>query len=504
MRTKASALNLMAAWVGQFAALVIQFVARIFFVKYLSAEYLGLSGLFSNILSMLCVAELGVGPAMSYSLYKPLAEKNIETVKSLMRLYRNTYRSIGSVILLMGILTIPVYPFFISGKPDIPNLDLIYFLFVFNTGVSYFYSYKRSLIACDQKKYIESIVHYAFYFGYNVLQIIILVTTQNYLAFLLCQIIANIVENFTLAKKADQMYPYLKEKNVLPIQQKELSEIKRNIGATIFHKFGSIIISGTDNLLISKFVSLAATGLYSNYFILINAVNTIFSQVFTAITASVGNLNVLEGKEKVNDIFNKAFFLNFWVYGFCAICLQTLLQPFVTLWLGENFLLDHFTVTVIVVNFYLTGMKRVLLSFRDATGTYYYDRYRPLVEAFINLVMSLILVHVCGITGVFLGTAISTLACIWVEPYVIYKYTLRTPLRFYWKKYCAYTAVVVFSSVLVSYISSLLNGNIYLAFAGKILLCMTVPNLIFFLVFHKTTECQYFMTFLKKFKKIRR
>ena len=195
MRTKASALNLMAAWVGQFAALVIQFVARIFFVKYLSAEYLGLSGLFSNILSMLCVAELGVGPAMSYSLYKPLAEKNIETVKSLMRLYRNTYRIIGSVILLMGILTIPVYPFFISGKPDIPNLDLIYFLFVFNTGVSYFYSYKRSLIACDQKKYIESIVHYAFYFGYNVLQIIILVTTQNYLAFLLCQIIANIVEN---------------------------------------------------------------------------------------------------------------------------------------------------------------------------------------------------------------------------------------------------------------------------------------------------------------------
>lgn len=503
MRTKASALNLIAAWMGQLLALVVQFVSRSFFVHYLSAEYLGLSGLFSNILSMLCLAELGIGSAMTYSLYKPLAQKNVEAVKSLMRLYRNTYRIIGAVILVLGIITIPIYPLFISEIPDIPQLDLIYFMFVFNTGVSYFYSYKRSLIVCDQRRYIESIVHYGCYFGYNVLQIVVLITTQNYILFLMCQIIATILENLILAKKADELYPYLKEKTVSSIAPKELAEIKRNVGATMFHKIGGVVVNGTDNILISKFVGLVVTGLYSNYFILVTAVNTIFSQIFTAITASVGNLNASEGKEKVTDIFNKTFFLNFWVYGFCTVCLFTLLQPFILLWLGESFLLDDLTVAIIVLNFYLTGMRRAVLSFRDATGTYYYDRYKPLAESIINLIMSLVLVQFLGIAGVFLGTTISTVStCLWIEPYVLYKHILKTPLYVYFKKYAIYTIAVVFSTVIVSSLAELLQGNIYFVFAMKCVLCALVPNIIFFVIFHNTAEFKYFISLVKRFGKL--
>lgn len=482
-----------AAWGGQLVALLMQLIVRIVFVRYLSNEYLGLSGLFSNILTMLSLVELGVGPAMTFSLYKPLAENNTPKVKSLMRLYQKTYRMIGVVVLVLGIITLPVYPYFINGKPDIPNLNLIYFLFVFNTGVSYFYSYKRSLIASDQKRYIETLTHYICYLIYNVVQIVVLVLTQNYILFLLCQVASTFLENLILSKIADKMYPYLKEKDAEPLSKEDIGMLKRNVGAMVFHKVGTIVVTGTDNILISKFIGLTVTGLYSNYALVLNALKLIVSQVFKSITASVGHLSAVESEEKINDIFDKAFFANFWIYGFCAISLSCLFQPFISIWLGEKYLLDSFTVLMIVISFFLAGMRQAVLTFRDANATYYYDRYKPLFEALINFVVSVILVQKIGIIGVFIGTITSTLlVCTWVEPYVLYKYVLKRPLIEYFKKYIVYTFIVFFSGAVVQFIASFLDGNIYIIFIVKCILCVTVPNMIFAAFLYKTKEFKYF------------
>lgn len=493
MRTKSSILNMAAAWGGQVVALLIQLIVRMVFVHYLSSEYLGLSGLFSNILSMLSLVELGVGPAMTFSLYKPLAEHDTEKVKSLMRLYQIAYRAIGIAILMLGIITIPIYPYLINDKPNISHLNLIYFLFVFNTGVSYFYSYKRSLISSDQKRYVETLTHYIFYFLYNLAQIIALVLTQNYILFLICQVVSTILENITLSKMADRMYPYLKEKNIAKLPQEDVARIKRNVGAMVFHKVGTIVVNGTDNILITRFIGLAVTGLYSNYTVVLNALKLIVSQVFKSITASVGNLSAVESEKKIAEVFYKTLFANFWIYGFCAICLECLFQPFISIWLGKDFLLDQFTVTVLVLSFFFQGMRQAVLTFRDATATYYYDRYKPLAESLVNLVASIALVQIMGIAGIFLGTIISTLAvCTWVEPYVLYKHVLRCPLNEYFKKYLLYCIVTLFAGIITCGLALLPRGNIYFVFIMRGIICAVVPNLIFVIVFYRTKEFSYF------------
>lgn len=508
MRTKSSFLNMAAAWGGQVVALLIQLIVRMVFVQYLSNEYLGLSGLFSNILSMLSLVELGVGPAMTFSLYKPLAEHDTEKVKSLMRLYQITYRVIGAIILVLGVVTIPIYPYLINGKPDIPYLNLIYYLFVFNTGVSYFYSYKRSLISSDQKRYVETLTHYLFYFLYNLAQIIVLVLTQNYILFLVCQVASTVLENFTLSKMADKMYPYLKEKDIAPLPQEDVAMIKRNVGAMVFHKVGTIVVNGTDNILITKFIGLAVTGLYSNYTIVLNALKLIVSQVFKSITASVGNLSAVESEKKITEVFYKTLFANFWIYGFCAICLECLFQPFIAIWLGERFLLDQFTVTMLVLSFFFAGMRQAVLTFRDATATYYYDRYKPLFESVVNLIASIALVQTMGIAGIFLGTIISTLAvCTWVEPYVLYKHVLKCQLKDYFKKYLLYCVVTLIAGLITYTLTSLPQGNIYFVFVVRCVICAVVPNLIFLIAFYRTKEFAYFknmiITFMVKVLKIK-
>ena len=211
-RTKSSIKNLIYAFTGQGAGIIISVLARLVFVKVLTAEYLGLNGLFSNILSMLSLVELGVGPAMTFSLYKPLAEKNAEKIKSLMNLYKNTYRVIGCVMLIIGISITPFLPYLIDEMPDISNINVIYIFFVINTSISYFYSYKRSLIISDQKRYLATLYRYACYFILNVIQIVVLIITKNYELYLIAQILMTFTENVIVSKKADKLYPYLREK----------------------------------------------------------------------------------------------------------------------------------------------------------------------------------------------------------------------------------------------------------------------------------------------------
>ena len=478
--------------------IVVSFVARLVFLRCLNEEYLGLNGLFSNILTIFSLVELGVGPAMNFALYKPLAEHDTERVKSLMTLYRKAYILIGCVIAVIGLAFTPFYTLLMDEVPDIPNLTLIYWLFAANTVVSYFFSYKRALIICDEKRYIATIYRYGFYCLLNVVQIVELLLIRNYILFLALQVLFTFLENVGISRKADKMYPYLREKKSEPLPRKTVKDIKKNIGAMVFHKIGGMVVMSTDNLILSRYVGLVAVGLYSNYFLITDALNKIIGQLFDSVVASVGNLNASEAdvdRAKLEKTFDRAFFANAWIYGFCACCLWVLFNPFISLWLGERLIFDDFTVLIIVINFYLTGMRKAALTFRSATGAFYFDRYKPLAESAINIIASIILAKQMGTAGVFLGTIISTVAtCIWVEPYVLYKHVFHKKAVGYVVAFLIYAVVTVFACTVTSLLAGVIHiGNLYISFAVKMMVCLTVPNLIFLVLSCRTDRFQYFI-----------
>ena len=311
MRIKQAVKNIKYATMAYFLKIVLQFIVRLFFVKSLPVEYLGINGLFTNLLAMLSLAELGVAPAIVYSLYQPLAKQDVETVKSLMRLFKKAYISIGGIIIVIGICIIPWLDWFIK-EDDIANIKWFYLIFLLNTGFSYFYSYKRNLLIADQKQYISSIYQSVGQIVLAVLQIIFLFVYPSYLIYILLMLLVTVSENYAVVKKVVRVYPYLQEKNVQTLSADLKNTIIKNVKAMVAHKIGGMAVFSTSNLILSKFVGLTAVALYSNYYLVISAVNNFSGQFFASITASIGNLLVLESSEKKNKIFKIIEFTVAW------------------------------------------------------------------------------------------------------------------------------------------------------------------------------------------------
>lgn len=439
MRTEKSVLNMLVGVIGQGLGIILSFVIRVVFTRYLGATYLGLNGLFTNILSVMSLVELGIGSAIIFSLYKPLAEEDKGQIIALMKVYKKFYTFVGVFIFVVGLLMSPFLSLFIKDMPDIDHINFIFILYVANAALSYFNAYKQNLIIADQKKYITVVYHYALYFVLGVAQTIVLYVTHNIYYYLILQIISTVLENVLLTIKANKLYPFLKEKNDETLDEDTRKNIYKNTKALFFHKIGGIVVTATDNLLISKFLSLMLVGCYANYSLIINSLKSLINQMFVAVTSSVGNLNVESTSEKKEEVFNALFYFNYVIYGISSICLFVMFNDFIEIAFGKDLLLNITVVFLIVVNFYLSGMRQTLLTFKDAMGMYWQDRYRPIFEAVINLGSSIILLKYFGISGVFMGTAVSTiLTCFWLEPYIVYKYGFEKKVGGFFKKYFIY------------------------------------------------------------------
>ena len=498
-RVKVGIQNIVVAFIGQFVGILSNFISRIIFVKIFTSEYLGLNGLFTNILSMLSLAELGFGTAITFSLYEPLAKKDKEQIKSIMSLFKKIYRIVGFAILFIGALLTPFLSSFIKEIPDIDNIELIYILFVINTAFSYFYSYKRTLIIADQNRYIATIYRYTCYVMMNILQIIVILITKNYILYLLTQILFTVIENILSSKKANKMYPYLKDKKISPITNDVKKDIVKNTKAMMMNKIGSIVVSSTDSIIISKFLGLVATGIYSNYSLITQALKIITDQIYNSLAASIGNLCASKNEEYQYNIFKRMNFMTFWIFYFSSICLMTLLSTFITLWLGADYLFSELTTLMIVTVFYITGMRRPVVTYREAKGIFYKDRYKSVLEAISNLVISIILVQKYGVVGVFLGTIISSLIfCVWIEALVLFKDGFNINPIYYFKEYLKYTLFTILVGLIVYYICYFIKvDNLIILLLVKLFICITIPNIIFYIVFRKNDEFKYFKNLLK-------
>lgn len=481
--------NLKFAAVSELVLAVLKFVSRRVFVFLLGKEYLGISGLFTDILSMLSLAELGFGVSVTYSLYRPVALGDTELIKSLMALYRRAYYIIALIVLGAGLVLTPFLDFFVKEMPEgISQLSLIYVLNVVNASVSYLFAYKSTLLFVYQKKYIDSLIHTAVAIGATAAQIGILMLTGSYVYYLFIAIGATLLQNAVLSVKTDRLYPYLREKKVKPLPGEVLCDIRRNVAAMFLHRIGAVVVFGTDNILISKFAGIAATGMYSNYTMIRGFLNVMINALFNAITPALGNFNATESLEEKRTAFLRLNFFSAWLFGWMSICLLWLYDPFICIWLSEDYLLPGPVVLLIVVNFYINCMRIPVANTKSTMGLFWDERYKSIFEPPCNLIISMILAKRFGIFGILAGTFISMIALpFWIEPLGLYRHGLKEPVRGYFLRYLGHLLVTVIAAG-VTGVACLAAGKGMFGFLQKCMLCLIIPNGAYLLVYRRTGE----------------
>ncbi len=489
-RTQNTIKNVKTGAIVQLVNRIMSFIVRTVFIRMLNTEYLGVNGLFTNILTILSFAELGIGTAIIFNMYKPVAENDKEKIKSLMQLYKKTYRIIGFTVFILGLCVIPFMNLIIKETPDIKeNIVFIYILFLTNTAASYFFTYKKSIIAAYQKQSIINNIDSVFYLCSSILQIVFLVLTRNYIIYLLILILSTILENIILANKADRMYPFLKEKDTKKLKKEETNNIFSNVKSLIVYKFGSVIMNGTDNILISSLINVETVGLCSNYVLIITAVKSVLSSALNGVTASVGNLNVVGEPKQKENVFYQITFVNYLVYSFCAIAFIVLLNPFIKIWLGDNYVLSLSVSVSLAVSFFVEGLRNPGYTYRTTLGLFEKGRITPYIGAITNIIFSVALCKLLGVAGIFIATVIAQLVSYsWIDPYLIHKYEFKTSVKKYYKKYLLYFAVFSISTIISIFLSSMVSGSLIMVLILDALIACVIPNTANIIFFRKTDE----------------
>lgn len=486
MRTKKSLLNLIISFSSQLILLVLGFVSRKVLIYNVGVDYLGINGLMTNILLLFSLAESGIGVAIGYSLYKPLANNDKELIKSLMRFYKKSYEFLAIFTAVVGLCFYPFLNIFIKGS-NIDDVNIIYFLFLFSSISSYLFSYKVTLNNCDQNKYIYTIANTITQIIVLIIKVIILYYTKNYLLFLCIDIISTLLKNIIFSKIVDTNYPYLKEKNIKQLDKKTKQNLFQNIKALFIGKIGYIISQSSDNLVISSMISVSTVGLYSNYTILVTSVSGFVSMFVSSITASMGNLIASESKEKQYSIFKKVDFINDWLYISTSVCLLCLIEPFIVIWLGDEFLMGRSVLIISVLLYFFKGISSNIEMIKNTSGLFYPDRYVTIIEALLNLVISIILAKRYQLTGVLFGTLISyLLISFWIKPFLVYKYIFHKNFNEFIKRLILKIFIfVVIYFISVSILNSIQLNDTLFCFFIKASIIFIISNLLITIFYHK-------------------
>ena len=499
MRIKNSIKNIYISIFTQLVITLLGFISRRVFISSLGSEYLGVNGLLTNVLSMLSLVEGGIGTSIVYNLYKPLAEDDKPRVVALIQLYKKTYAILAIIVFVLSMALYPFLGVLVKQSDGISYLAIVYFLFVFKNIVSYLNAHKWSLINADQKGYVLARYNLLFNVITTIAKIVVLATTQNYVLYLVIEVLIFLVQNIWNGKVVNERYPYIKVKEKFEVDKDTKETMKENVKAMFLHNVGGYCVFGTDNILISALVNLKTVGLYSNYTMVINQLKGLLTPIIDGIGASVGNLIATESKEKSYEIFNVVYLINFWIYGFCSIILFNLLEPFIDLWLGKGLLLDKFTFVIILLNFYISGLRSSIITFKTKSGIFTNDKYVPIIESVINLGASIILAKYYGLVGIFLGTTISTLAIpFWLQPKLVYNNVFNKSVVEYFYKYFKYLFITIFAGVVTTIFCNYVNiNNILISLVIKGILGTVSINIIFLVAFFRTNEMKYIFTLLK-------
>lgn len=489
-RTQKSVKNMTIGMLSQLFTLWLSFVSRTVFIKFLTAEYLGISGLFSNVLTVLSFAELGIGDAMTYAMYKPVKEDNRKLVNQLMVVYKKAYTGIAVVVGAIGLGLSFFLSFIIAEPPDIPeSLQLIFWLYVVNNMASYILTYKKSILIAYQENYIVSEVQQIASLIQQIAQMIVLCFTKQYILYLIIQILCTILNNIIISVYIKKRYPWINEKDGEELPQEVSKEIFKNVKALSISKIAGVVSNGSDNIIISKFVGLSSVGVASNYTMIINSLNGILWNGLSSLTSSFGNFNVDSTIGQRRKLFNELFLCSYWLYGFMTIGIITLANSFVQLWVGSNYLVPQGVVLALVLITYISGVNFPVYTYQSTLGMFDKMKIPYVLFAVFNILLSILLGKNWGLFGVYIATSITRLCTSEVSSgYYVYRYGLKlSPLK-YLKKYVIYFLILILNILVTNYAVSLVQIAGIIGFSIKVVTCTVVCNAIYFVCFFRTTE----------------
>lgn len=487
-RTKNATRNIIYGVIVKVYQLLVPFFVRTAMIYGLGVEYLGLGSLFTSVLTVLNLTELGVGSAMVFSMYKPIAEDDTLKICALMRLYRKYYRIIGSIILVVGIAITPIIPKLVKG--DVPNgisLIVLYWLNLGATVLTYFlFAYKNSLLSahqrldvCDKITLVISTLQYALQIG--------AIFLKNYYLYVIAALFTTALNNIITAVMVDKMYPDYKPEGRL--EKREIKIINHRIRDLFTSKIGSVVVDSADSIVISAFLGLTALAMYNNYYYIMSAIFGFIGIIFYACMAGIGNSIIIESDEKNYNDLKKFLLIISWIAGVCTCCLLCLFQPFMRIWVGEKYMLSMPMVICMCCYFFLHEINRLINTYKDAAGMWHEDRWRPLVVSITNLGLNLLMVQYIGLFGILLSTVISMLFV--GMPWLLYnlftvifhRNAFGFILRTLW-----YVVVTVISCVIFYWLCSYITIDGVIGFILKGIVVFVGANVVFLVSTFKLQE----------------
>lgn len=481
--------------------IIMPFVMRTAMIYLMGVQYLGLNSLFSSILQVLNLAELGVGSAMVFSMYQPIAKEDSETICALEKLYRSYYNIIGLIIAIVGCILTPFIPILIKGEiPSDLNIYLLYLLNLVATVLSYwFYAYKNSLFLAHQRNdiiskisLITSTIQYA-------LQLFVLGLFHNYYLFIIVMLATQLINNILISILADLIYPKYKPKGKLSnVKRKEINKRVRDVFTA---KLGATIVNSADTIIISAFLGLTVLAMYQNYYFIMTSIMGIITIFLYSVLAGVGNSLVTEHIDKNYNDFKKLVFMINWITTTCICFFAVVYQPFIELWVGKEYMFDYGVVILLCIYFYLVILQQVIGTYKDAAGIWHQDRFRPLLSALVNLILNLSFVKIWGIYAIILSTILSYLM-------IGMPWMIINVFKYVFKRSCKEFVVLLIRNIIVCtcvaitcyFVTMFIKiENDIFAIGIDILICLVLSQTILLFLYKNDIYFNYMLDYLNEF-----
>lgn len=499
-RTENSKKNLVNGIINQSLVLFLSFISRTVFIKLLGAEYLGINGLYTNILSILSLTELGISNIALFTLYKPLAENNRKKISQLVNFYDKLYFVIFLLVIFFGLLFVPFLNGIIDTNMNVKELIFYYLLYLLNTAFSYICISRRILVNADQKNYIIKNVSSLFAIVQFIFQMFVLYMYKSYYLYLIIQCICTLLINIFIHIKSNKIYKFIKSDEILDVKEKKsiLSQTKD----LFIYKISVTLVNSVDNIFISLLLGTIIVGYYSNYNMIIMMIINIINLIISSISSSIGNLNATSSNEFKQDFFYKLLFIMQWIVAFSTCCMMLLFNDFIILWIGRTYIFSNTTVLIICLNFYLAYVISPIWIFRETMGLFKDVKYVMLFTAILNIILTYILGLIFGLSGIFLATIISRLlTTVWYEPRILFKKHFNTTPKKYYLSQITYLLVFLITLVTIYFITNFMVVTNYFEWFSKAILITIIFNLIYVVIYYKNNKFKYIVKKLFDFKK---
>ncbi len=471
--------------------ILVSFVSRTFFVKYLGPEFLGLNGLFVEVVTMLSLAELGVGMAINYSLYKPIHENDYPKINQLMSLFKKTYDLIALVVFVLGLCLLPFIHLIVKGTYFSHSyIRLVFILFVVNTSVSYLFSYNTSFVTADQKQYVVSVATAVMKLVFTIFMVLVLILTQNYILYLILVILLTVITNIIITCYVRKKYPFIDYKSNLP--EEERKKVFGDIKNIFVKRVSGVVTSSTTNILISTLVNTIQVGLYSNYTMFFSMVRTLNKQFSNGIKASIGDLTVSENSEKCIQVLRNLTFLFFSFSFIICSLLYSLCGDFITIWLGKDYLLTEIVVFISIVNLFIEICCEPLWQYLEVSGLFRQDRNIAILGSTVNLAIAIILGLKIGMAGIFLGTLFSQIIQMVLKSMLLFNHLFSSSSKrfvFFMMKMFLLFIIILLAC---HFINRLMESyQVQVAFIIKAIITITISFTLYVITFRKSSEYVY-------------